>query len=59
MILGSAKTQVTVGGQVFHVPTERLQEVYSLLSRLQSIAVSENTVNGVPPQYTGLNLIRG
>ncbi len=59
MILGSAKTQVIVGSQVFHVPTERLQEVYTLLSRLQSIAVSENSHAGVPPQFNGLNLIRG
>jgi hypothetical protein len=59
MVLGSAKTQVVVGSQVFYVPSDKIQEVYSLLSRLQSLAVNENTVNGVPPQYNGLSIIRG
>lgn len=59
MILGSTKTQVTVGSQVFFVPSEKLQEVYSLLSRLQSLAVNENNVNGVPPRYEGRSVIHG
>lgn len=57
-MINSAKTQVTVGGQVFYIPSERLQEVYSLLSRLQGIAVAENNT----PQtatFTGQTLIRG
>jgi hypothetical protein len=59
MVLGSAKTQVVVGSQVFYVPSDKIQEVYSLLSRLQSLAVNENNINGIPPKYEGLNLIRG
>lgn len=60
MMINSAKTQITVGGQVFYIPSERLQEVYSLLSRLQGIAVAENiTMSPQTATFTGQTLIRG
>lgn len=54
----SNRTKVTVGSQVFEIPTDKLSELLLTLSRWQSISVSEN--NGTSTQtWNGRSLILG
>lgn len=58
MIIGSTKTRVTVGNQVFEIPAEKTAELFQILSKWQSIAVTE--ANPSPPlHYQGRSLING
>jgi len=58
MLITGAKTRVSVGNQIFEIPTEKTTELMRLLSRWQSIQVQEN--NPSPPlQYQGRSLING
>lgn len=56
MIIGSTKTRVMVGNQVFEIPADKTAELFQILSRWQSIAVTEANPN---PQYQGRSLING
>ena len=55
------RTRITVQGQIFDIPTEKVGELLGLLSKWQSISVSESgqqngqTNNG----WDGQNLIFG
>ena len=61
----SNRVRITVGHQVFEIPSERVGEVIGLLSRLQSIQVSEASPRPYPPVYNqnnpyqGISLING
>ena len=59
--ISAPQTQVVIGGQVFYVPSDRLQEVYALLTRLQSIAVNEtqSLPHDKSLSYRGQSLING
>jgi len=58
MVIGGTKTRVTVGNQVFEIPSEKTTELFQILSRWQSIAVTE--ANPSPNlQYQGRSLING
>jgi len=58
-IIASNYVKVTVGNQVFEIPSDKVQEVFSLLSRLQSISIhSENNPSPVL-SYQGKSLICG
>ena len=58
-IIASNYTKVSVGNQVFEIPSDRVQEVFQLLSRLQSVSIhSENNPSPVL-SYQGKSLICG
>lgn len=56
MALIGSRTTVMVGHQQFSIPSDKISQVLSLLTRLESIQVVEN----VPPPvlaYNGVSLI--
>jgi hypothetical protein len=56
----SNNVRVTIGYQVFEIPAERIHEVTSLLTRLQSIKIEQNKPNyGIGGQYNGQSLVCG
>ena len=55
----SAKyTRVTVGGQVFEIPSEKTSELISMLSQWQSISVTEASNKQNPPPAATWNGVR-
>lgn len=51
-------TNVTVGGSVFTIPSDRIQELMSYLTRLQGIRVQEHQTPTSPIlAYNGKTLI--
>jgi hypothetical protein len=54
--ISSNRINVTVAGQVFSIPADKVHQVLNLLASLQSIQVSENTPY---IQYQGKSLING
>lgn len=55
----STKTRVTVGNMVFEIPSEKVSEIVSLLSRLQAIKETSNYNNGQNCNWNGQSLICG
>jgi hypothetical protein len=55
--IAANRVNVTVAGQVFSIPADKLQTVLNLLASLQSIQVSENPSPLI--QYQGKALING
>ena len=51
------RVNVTVAGQIFSIPADRVQDVMNMLASLQSIQVSENPSPFI--QYQGKSLING
>ena len=51
-------TKVSVGNQVFEIPADKVQEVFNLLSRLQSISIHSENPSPVLA-YQGKSLICG
>jgi hypothetical protein len=54
--ISSNRVNITVAGQIFSIPADKVQQVMNLLASLQSIQVSENTPY---IQYQGKSLING
>lgn len=56
----SNRIRVSVGSQVFEIPSEKVGELMSLLSKWQALGVSENTnSNSNDPRWHGKSLIFG
>lgn len=55
--IAANRVNVTVAGQVFSIPADKIQSVLNLLASLQSIQVSENPSPFI--QYQGKTLING
>jgi len=55
--ISANRVNVTVAGQIFSIPADRVQDVMNLLVSLQSIQVSENPSPFI--QYQGKSLING
>lgn len=55
--IAANRVNVTVAGQVFSIPADKIQSVLNLLTSLQSIQVSENPSPFI--QYQGKTLING
>lgn len=56
-LLSSNRINVTVGHQIFSVPSEKANELILLLSQMQSIQVLENPTPYL--KYNGKSLING
>jgi|TARA_R110000787_G_scaffold17748_1_gene55086 hypothetical protein len=54
----SNKTNVTVNGQVFAIPSVKTQELLNMLAQWQSIAVTEQAPSQ-NPNWNGQQLING
>lgn len=57
-LISGTKTRVMVGNQVFEIPADKTTELFQILSRWQSIAVTEANPR-LTPQYQGRSLING
>jgi len=55
--IGANRVNVTVAGQIFSIPADKVQQVMNMLTSLQSIQVSENPTPFI--QYQGKTLING
>jgi hypothetical protein len=55
--ISANRVNVTVAGQVFSIPADKVQQVMNMLASLQSIQVSENPSPFI--QYQGKSLING
>lgn len=56
-VISANRVNVTVMGQVFSIPSEKVSELYRLLANWQSISVTEG--NPQPGQYQGNKLLLG
>lgn len=55
--ISANRVNVTVAGQIFSIPADKVQDVMNMLASLQSIQVSENPSPFI--QYQGRSLING
>ena len=55
--ISAKRVNVTVAGQIFSIPADKVQQVMNMLTSLQSIQVSENPTPFI--QYRGKSLING
>lgn len=55
----SNRIRISVGNQVFEIPSEKVGELMMLLSKWQALGVSENVNNPNDPKWLGRNLIFG
>lgn len=55
----SKRTKVIVGGSVFEIPSEKVNELLGLLARWQSISISEEINNPQQTKWNGQSLIYG
>lgn len=55
----SNRTKVTVNGQVFDIPSTKVQELFNMLAQWQSIAVTENAPPNSDPRWNGQQLLNG
>lgn len=58
-LIAANRIRVSVGHQIFEIPAERVSEVINLLSRLQSIQVSEGSPQNTNSHFSGQTLIYG
>ena len=57
--IGSSRIKVSVGAQIFEIPSEKYPELLNILSSWQSIAVSEQKSPSPVLAYQGRTLING
>jgi hypothetical protein len=55
--ISSNRVNVTIAGQIFSIPADKVQQVMNFLATLQSIQISENPSPYI--QYQGKSLIQG
>ena len=55
--IAANRVNVTVAGQIFSIPADKVQQVMNMLASLQSIQVSENPSPFI--QYQGKTLVNG
>jgi hypothetical protein len=55
-LIQSNRINVTVGHQIFSIPSDKINQVINLLSTLQSIQIQENPTPYL--QYNGRSLIQ-
>jgi hypothetical protein len=55
--ISANRVNVTVAGQIFSIPADKVQQVMNMLASLQSIQVSETPSPFI--QYQGKSLING